>query len=71
MTAPGERPEQKEAAERDLSEEFTLSQRINERILIIDDVFHTGATLDAAAKAARRAGAPEVITLTAARTLRK
>jgi predicted amidophosphoribosyltransferase len=71
MTALGERAEQKETSQRDLSDEFSLIQTIGERILIIDDVFHTGATLDAAAKAARRAGATEVITLTAARTLRK
>lgn len=71
MTAAGPRPEQKEAGQRDLSDEFTLSQRINEPIIIIDDVFHTGATLDAAAQAARRAGATEVMTLTATRTLRK
>ena len=71
MTAPGPRPEQKEAEERELSGEFTLTETISERIIIIDDVFHTGATLDAAMKAARRAGATEVITLTAARALRK
>lgn len=65
------RAPQKEEGERLVRDDFVLTERINERILIIDDVFHTGATLDATARAARRSGASEVITLTAARTLRK
>lgn len=69
-TGPARAP-QKEEGERVVRDDFVLSEPISERILIIDDVFHTGTTLDATARAARRAGATEVITLTAARTLRK
>ncbi len=39
------------------------------RILLVDDVFTTGATLDACSKALRRAGAIRVVGLTVARAL--
>lgn len=39
------------------------------RLLLVDDVFTTGATLDACSKALRRAGASRVVGLTVARAL--
>jgi competence protein ComFC len=39
------------------------------RVLLVDDVFTTGATLDACSRALRRAGATRVVGLTVARTL--
>ncbi|MBI3404223.1 MAG: ComF family protein [Acidobacteria bacterium] len=39
------------------------------RVLLVDDVFTTGATLDACARALRQAGAAEVIGLTVARVV--
>jgi ComF family protein len=39
------------------------------RILLVDDVFTTGATLDACSRALRRAGATRVVGLTVARAL--
>jgi competence protein ComFC len=41
----------------------------NLRVLLIDDVFTTGATLDACARALKRAGAKSVIGLTVVRAL--
>lgn len=40
------------------------------RVLLVDDVFTTGATLEACAKALKRAGAAEVLALTLARVVR-
>ncbi|HUL14733.1 MAG TPA: ComF family protein [Terriglobales bacterium] len=46
------------------------SQVDNQRVLLVDDVMTTGATLDACAKALREAGAKAVMGLTAARAVR-
>jgi ComF family protein len=46
------------------------SQVDNQRVLLVDDVLTTGATLDACARALRDAGAKSVIGLTVARAVR-
>ena len=43
------------------------SQVDNRRVLLLDDVMTTGATLDACSKALRDAGAKSVVALTVAR----
>jgi competence protein ComFC len=45
------------------------SQVDNKRVLLVDDVMTTGATLDACAKALREAGAISVVGLTVARAI--
>jgi len=46
------------------------SQVDNQRVLLVDDVLTTGATLDACSRALREAGAKAVIGLTVARAIR-
>lgn len=70
MNGPARAP-QKEEIVRDVRDDFDLTEVVHGPVLLIDDVFHTGVTLESAARAARRAGATSVVTLTAARTLRK
>ena len=41
----------------------------NLRVLLVDDVLTTGATLDACSRALRRAGASDVVALTVARAI--
>jgi predicted amidophosphoribosyltransferase len=48
---------------------FTAA-RVPERVVLVDDVYTTGATVDAAAAALRRAGALRVEVVTFARTVR-
>ncbi len=45
------------------------SQVDNKRVLLVDDVMATGATLDACAKALRGAGATSVVGLTVGRAI--
>lgn len=70
------RPAAKQADEQgwpppDLSDEFTLGPEVHGRVLlIVDDVYKSGRTMRAVAKAARDAGAVAVVGLVGARTLR-
>lgn len=70
MSGPARDPQKEEVA-RDVRDDFELSKVVRGPIVLVDDVFHTGVTLESAGLAARRAGATGVMALTAARTLRK
>ncbi|NYD67881.1 hypothetical protein [Agromyces atrinae] len=65
------RAQQKEEVAREVRNDFSLTEVVRGPLLLIDDVFHTGVTMESAARAARRAGASHVFALTAARTLRR
>jgi ComF family protein len=58
------------ARRRNVRGAFAAARPLPARVWIVDDVATTGATLAAAARAARRAGAREILGLTAARTPR-
>jgi ComF family protein len=68
-TPPQARSADAEARKRNVTDAFVADRRWVEgkRILLIDDVMTTGATLDACASALRRAGAASVWALTFAR----
>lgn len=70
MKGPARAP-QKEEIVRDVRSDFELSEAVRGPAVLVDDVFHTGVTLESAGLAARRAGATEVMAFTAARTVRK
>jgi predicted amidophosphoribosyltransferase len=55
---------------RNLAGVFVAEPGVPGRVVLVDDVYTTGATANAAASALRRAGAREVAVLTFARTLR-
>lgn len=56
------------AVERWRGPNFTVRGRCDGRLLLVDDVVTTGATVSAAARALRLGGAPSVLVLTLART---
>lgn len=61
-----DRTTRRAAAER---QQLRVCGPVPERAVLVDDVHTTGATLDACARALRRAGARQVVALTYARTL--
>jgi len=69
-SGPAREPQKEEGAH-DVRLDFQFSEIVSGAVLLVDDVFHTGSTLESTAVAARRAGAPEVLALTAARTIRR
>ena len=59
------------ARRRNLAGVFAATDGITARLLLIDDIYTTGATANAAASALRRAGARHVDVVTFARTLKR
>lgn len=69
-SAPGPRPEQKEGETQDLTNTFTVASSLSGDVIVLDDVYRSGASASGAAAAAKRAGADRVFALTVARTIR-
>lgn len=55
---------------RNVAAAFAAGGRVPARVVLVDDVYTTGATANAAASALRKAGAREVVVVTFARTIR-
>jgi predicted amidophosphoribosyltransferase len=55
---------------RNVRNAFEATSPVPERVVLVDDVYTTGATADAAARALRSAGADEVQVVTFARAVR-
>lgn len=67
-----ERPEAKSGATINLRGEFIVNEgAAGRRLLMIDDLYHSGGTMEAIADAARKVGALEVHGLVGARTMRR
>lgn len=64
------REQQKEASFREVRDDFELSQAVDGSVILVDDVYRSGATMESAAAAALREGASSVMALTVARTIR-
>ena len=60
----------REARRRNVADAFVPQEAVPARIVLVDDVFTTGATANAAASALRRGGARHVEVVTFARTIR-
>jgi predicted amidophosphoribosyltransferase len=72
VRAPGARQRGRTLAERrrNVRRAFRATARAPARVILVDDVYTTGATASAAASALRAAGARRVEVVTFARTLR-
>jgi predicted amidophosphoribosyltransferase len=55
---------------RNVAGAFAATQQVGGTVLLVDDVYTSGATVSAAASALRAAGAPRVDVVTFARTIR-
>lgn len=69
-TAPRQRGLTREERRRNLRGTFVATRPVPARVLLVDDVYTTGATVHFAASALRKAGAGRVEVATFARTIR-
>jgi hypothetical protein len=70
LSPGGTRPQAKEGASQIANGHFAMPHEIDERVIILDDVYGSGATMAAVGKAARRSGARRVFGLAAVRRMR-
>ncbi|WP_311953104.1 ComF family protein [Halomonas garicola] len=68
VDTPSQRPLSRGERFANLAEAFAVATPLPERVALVDDVMTTGATVNALALAARRAGAREVVVYALART---
>lgn len=65
----GERKQRKEDSTVDLTDEFVMPSSLDGEVIILDDVYKSGTSMDAVALAARKAGATSVYGVAIAKTL--
>ena len=68
--SPRQRELTRNERRRNVATAFLATRNVPARVVLVDDVYTTGATADAAASALRKAGAREVEIVTLARTIR-
>jgi hypothetical protein len=66
----GPRPQAKEGPSQVTDGHFTMPIPLQGDVIVLDDVYRSGTTMNAVAKAAKRAGAQRVFGLAAVRTMR-
>ncbi|MGW6955007.1 ComF family protein [Streptomyces chartreusis] len=66
----GPRPQAKEGPSQVTEAHFAMPRQLQGNVIVLDDVYRSGTTMNAVAKTAKRAGAQRVLGLAAVRTMR-
>jgi hypothetical protein len=67
----GPRPQAKAGSQPPTADQFNIPTRLTGDVILLDDVYKSGGSMNAVAEAAKRAGASRVFGIAAVRTMRK